>query len=100
MTGNLLTEFGHELVITVILSVGGTMIMWPFRKAKKIFEDVKTSLDQVHTELVTQRSNCLSTLQSQGESQIKVLEKMSDTLSDMHSSQLEMSGYLKGMNRN
>jgi len=95
MTGSLLTEFGHELIITVILTIGGTVLMWPFKRAKKMIEDAKASLDMVHSELVTQRSNCLATLQAQGERQIEVLEKMSTTLSDIHLDQKQTLGMLQ-----
>lgn len=73
--------------------------MSPFKKMKEIFEGLKSSLDKVQTELVTQRSNCLTTLQTQGDTQIAVLKEVSKTLQDMHLDQKTTLGMLQGHNR-
>jgi ABC-type enterochelin transport system substrate-binding protein len=49
--------------------------MWPVRKAKKEWVALKTNLQETHKELVQQRTNCLTTLQQQGETQIELLGK-------------------------
>lgn len=89
----------HEAEITVALTVGGWMLMFPVRtlldKAKKFFEGFDTRLKGIETELSTQRTNCLTTLQSQGAEQITVLKEVSKTLQDMHLDQKEMAGYIK-----
>ena len=76
--------------------------MFPVRtlaeKAKKFLEDFDSRLKALETELSTQRTNCLATLQKQGDEQIKTLDRMATTLDKMHESQIEMTGYWKGMN--
>ena len=73
--------------------------MFPLRSALKNIKDKFNILDEVKEELVTQRTNCLTTLQTQGPRQSEILEKVSDTLQDINMGQAEMSGYLKGSNR-
>jgi predicted nucleotide-binding protein (sugar kinase/HSP70/actin superfamily) len=51
----------------------------PFKKVKKAF----VTLEAVHQELLTQRTNCLKTLQDQGSEQIILLGKAVDTLQEM-----------------
>ena len=77
--------------------VGGivAMILWPFRKMKKEWAVMKAEQGSIHTELVTQRNNCLASLQRQGETQIELLGKVADTLTGMALSQAEMTGYCK-----
>lgn len=79
------------LVITGLLGV----IMWPFRAARKEWKIMKEEQASIHKELVTQRTNCLTTLQQQGDRQIELLGKVSDTLTGMALSQAEMTGYCK-----
>ena len=79
------------LIITGLLGV----IMWPLKQAKKEWVNLKAGLAETHAELITQRTNCLQTLQSQGDRQIELLGKVSDTLSGMALSQAEMTGYLR-----
>lgn len=93
----------HEAEIAIVLSVGGWMILFPVRtlysKVKEIVDNYKESMKEMKEELITQRTNCLTTLQTQGEEQIKVLNKVSSTLEAMHLAQVEMTGYMKGSNR-
>ena len=53
------------------------------------------TLLEIHTELVHQRTNCLTTLQSQGKLQIDLLGKVVDTLSDIRTSTVELNEHLK-----
>lgn len=73
--------------------------MFPARtlldKARKFLESFDSRLKSIETELSTQRTNCLTTLQSQGDTQIEVLKEMSKTLQDMHLDQKELAGYIK-----
>lgn len=78
-------------MVTVFLGAA----TWPFRKAKESWTALTKQLEDVHTELSTQRSNCLTTLQKQGDEQIKLLGKMADTLSDIHLDQKETLGHLR-----
>jgi hypothetical protein len=59
------------------------------------WQAVTAKLSGVEKELSVQRTNCLTTLQQQGQSQIDLLEKANNTLEAIHLSQVEMSGYLK-----
>jgi hypothetical protein len=90
----------QEAAVGIIFSVGGWILVFPLRTFTKT---VKTEwaektkmLESVHKELTEQRTNCLTTLQKQGTEQIKVLEKAVDLLDKIHTSQAEMSGYLRG----
>jgi hypothetical protein len=77
----------------VYAALGG-IILWPFRALKAKVEEFTRQLKSVQTELVTQRTNCLTTLQHQGEQQIELLKEVSSTLSDMHLDQRSMMGKL------
>jgi len=103
MDHTLILEAIHEAEIGLVLTVGGWILMFPVRtlieKIKKFFEDFEAKLNAIENELSTQRTNCLATLQSQGVTQIAALERAANTLDKMHESQIEMTGYFKGMNR-
>jgi len=99
MQANLFYDFRHEVVITIMVTLFIGTMTWPFRKVKDFATGVKKTFDNIHSELVMQRTNCLTTLQNKSDDQIKVLEKVSGTLESIHTSQAEMSGYLRGMNR-
>ena len=71
------------------------VVLWPFRKARKEWAVLKAEQASIHAELVTQRTNCLQTLQTQGDRQIELLGKVSDTLTGMALSQAEQTGYLR-----
>ena len=87
-------DFRHELVSTVLVSalIGG--IVYPFKSAKKKWEGMISKLDEVHSELKAQRTNCLSTLQNQGDKQIELLRDTVKVLNDMHLDQRELLGKL------
>lgn len=89
-------QFIHEGILAGALSFVGWLFMFPLRTAWKVIVEKFKVIDDVHTELTLQRTNCLTTLQSQGEEQIKLLSKMNGTLEAIHLSQSEMSGFLKG----
>lgn len=75
---------------------GGYVVLFPLRYMVKAVKERFAVLDAVKEELEMQRKNCLTTIQNNGTEQIKVLEKMASTLEDIHTSQAEMSGYLRG----
>ena len=79
------------LVLTGLLGV----IMYPFRKAHKEWTALKSDIASTHAELVQQRTNCLTTLQQQGESQVKLLEKAVAALDGVRIDLAEQTGYLK-----
>ena len=82
-----------DLAIKVL---GGYIIVFPLRYAFTAIKERFAVLDAVKEELEKQRTNCLTTIQANGVEQLKVLEKISGTLENIHTSQAEMSGYLKG----
>jgi hypothetical protein len=87
------TVFFWRVLQGLSVAGAGALIVWPFRKARKEWMTLKESTQAIRDELAQQRTNCLATLQNQGESQIQLLTKMSDTLQNIHLSQAEMTGY-------
>lgn len=89
----------NKSLIGIVVAGVGALLMYPlkypFKKAKAEWQSLKSDIDSAKKELVNQRTNCLSTLQDQGEKQIELLGKCATTLEAMHLSQAEMSGYLK-----
>lgn len=79
------------IAITGLLGV----FMWPFRRMKKEWVALKEEQSLIHEELVKQRTNCLTTLQSQGDRQIELLGDMSKSLNAIALSQAEMTGFCK-----
>ena len=79
------------------MAVGVVMgiVLWPFRRARKEWNALKEEQGKIYSELVTQRTNCLSTLQTQGDRQIELLGKVVDTLGEIRVGQAEMTGYCK-----
>lgn len=92
---SLLSQFKHEAVITVLVSAFLGAASWPFRTVKKEWSSLTNKLDAVHVELSTQRNNCLTTLQNQGNEQIELLGKVADTLGEMRLDNREMLTHLR-----
>jgi DNA mismatch repair ATPase MutS len=69
--------------------------MYPIRAIKKEWANLNKKIEAAQEELVHQRTNCLSTLQAQGEKQVTALDKIADTLSLMHLDQKETLGMLR-----
>jgi hypothetical protein len=82
---------GIGLLFTGLLGA----FMWPFRKAQKEWTALKQEQATIHQELVTQRTNCLTTLQSQGDQQVELLKKAVGSLENMALSQAEMTGFFR-----
>lgn len=89
-----------EAVSGTILSIGGAILLFPVRmfvnKVKAVVAEQATALEEIKTELVQQRQNCLTTLSTQGTEQIKLLGEVVKVLNEMHLSQVEMTGFMKG----
>jgi hypothetical protein len=90
------SQFVHEIVMTALMAIAGAVAMWPINQAKKAWKNLTAQLTHLQTELEEQRTNCLETLQQQGEKQIELLGTANTILTKMHDSQLEMTGYLRG----
>jgi hypothetical protein len=83
--------------VAVSILVGATMaiLLWPVRKVRKEWDNMKTEQASIHAELVQQRTNCLTTLQSQGVQQIELLGKTVAALDGVRLDLAEQTGYLK-----
>jgi len=67
------------------------------KKVVGAWNEQENLLKDMKEELVTQRTNCLKTLQEQGKTQIETLVKVAGTLDSMHTQQSEMNGFIKGL---
>jgi hypothetical protein len=83
------------LAATTIVGILVFPIRTFFKNVRNEWRAATAKLAGVEKELNIQRTNCLTTLQHQGQSQIDLLEKATNTLEAIHLSQVEMSGYLK-----
>lgn len=84
-----------KALVGLALTGIGALIMWPFRKARKEWLSLKETTTAIQQELVQQRTNCLHTLQDQGETQIGLLGKVADTLDGVRIELAEQTGYLR-----
>ncbi len=84
------------LVGLALTGLGG-LLLWPFKAAKKEWAALKSAVTSTQAELVLQRTNCLATLSSQGEEQVKLLGKVSDTLDGLRLDTQAQTGFLQGM---
>jgi hypothetical protein len=85
----------YKVFMGLLVAGGIGIIMWPFRSIRKEWRTLKDSVAETHAELVTQRTNCLTTLQNQGDRQIELLGKAVETLGNIHTSQAAMSGFMQ-----
>jgi len=87
----------YKALATLVVGGLGYAFMFPFRKAKAEFVSLKETTAKIHEELTHQRQNCLATLQNQGDKQIELLGKMSDTLSGVRLDFAEHRSYVQGL---
>ncbi len=73
------------------------LVLFPMKSIYKDWMKQTERLDAIKTELELQRSNCLTTLQYQGERQIASIDKAVDTLNEIRVGQAELNGVLKGI---
>ena len=83
MSYSITTGIAGGGLLTTVLGFLGKLAWGSIQHDRKMLADI-------HNELTLQRTNCLNTLQSQGERQIEVLEKIDDRIA-------EQIGYLKGV---
>ena len=69
--------------------------MWPIKRASKEWKALKEEQASIHTELVRQRENCLSTLQAQGATMIELQSKTVGILEGVRLDLAEQTGYLR-----
>ena len=91
----ILGQFVHEGLVSLMLAVVGGILMWPYRKIKKSYTELMDAVSTTKAELVLQRTNCLHTLQTQGEKQIELLTKATNTLDGVRLDLAEQTGYLR-----
>ena len=91
----LVEQFWHELIFTALIAIVMGVAVWPYKKVKAAYAALLEGQKAVQVELSTQRTNCLATLQDQGEKQIEILGKVADTLNAMHLDQRELLGRIK-----
>ncbi len=85
----------YKALVGLIITGIGAMIMWPIRKVKKEWASLRDAVASTQAELVLQRTNCLTTLSHQGEEQVKLLSKVSETLDGVRLDLAEQTGYLR-----
>ena len=83
-----------SLVGLFIAGIGAAML-WPIKKVRKEWVSLKDTTQAIQNELAQQRTNCLTTLQQQGEKQIELLSKAADTLDGVRLDLAEQTGYLR-----
>jgi hypothetical protein len=75
----------------------GALMLYPVRYVRREWKALKESMAATQAELVLQRENCLTTLQNQGDKQIELLGKMSDTLDGVRMDFKEHRAYVQGL---
>jgi hypothetical protein len=85
----------YKVFMGLAVAGGIGLIMWPFRSVRKEWISLKETVAETKSELVLQRTNCLNTLQNQGDRQIELLGKAVETLGNIHTSQAAMSGFMQ-----
>jgi hypothetical protein len=93
-------QLGPTFLKTLIgLALSGAIgaILWPFRRIKKEWIEMKKDQASIHEELVQQRTNCLVTLQQQGVQQIELLTKTVASLDGVRLDLAEQTGCLRAL---
>ena len=82
------------IVGTVVAGLMGLLLL-PLKYVKREWIAIKGQMKATHAELENQRINCLSTLQTQGASQIELLRDSVKTLGDIRVELAEQTGFLR-----
>ena len=83
--------------VSLVVAGIGALMLWPIRKVRKEWVSLKDAVVATKAELETQRTNCLHTLSQQGDSQITLLTKMSDTLDGVRTDFKAHTAYIQGL---
>ena len=75
-----------KILMGLVVAGGIALILWPFKK-----------LSAIHNELIAQRENCLTTLQTQGADQVKLLTKAVDVLDGVRLELGTQTGFLQAL---
>jgi hypothetical protein len=73
--------------------IAGGLLSFIGRLGWKTVQKDRRMVADIHQELTLQRTNCLTTLQEQGERQVELLEKIDEKLADQNGF---IRGYLEG----
>ena len=86
----------HEGIAAIVLSVGGWILVFPVRTFLSSIKDAwhgqTKLLSDCISELTNQRTNHLKHIEDANEKQVDLLEKVSETLTDMHLDQRTLLG--------
>ncbi len=96
MVSHILSMFNSALAGTAF-SFLIWLVLFPLKAAYRDWMKQTERLDSIKSELEVQRTNCLATLQRQGERQIASIDKAVDTLNEIRIGQAELNGVLKGI---
>jgi len=72
-------------------------MLYPIKKVKEEWAKLHAKLDAAQNELVQQRENHLTHIQASSEAQVKLLEKVSETLSGVRLDLKEQTGFIQAM---
>ena len=84
-------------VVGLVLTGLAGLFMYPFRRARKEWSALKAEQSKIHDELVTQRTNCLHSIQLQGATQIELLGKTVAALDGIRLDLADQTGFLRAM---
>jgi hypothetical protein len=88
-------EFIHEIVVTVLIGIAGSVAMWPIKRLRSTYVETMGKLEIIHQELTQQRTNHLSHIEASNEKQVEILSRVASTLDSMHLDQRELLGRIK-----
>ena len=83
--------------VSLVVAGIGALMLWPVRKIRKEWVSLKDAVVATKQELEQQPTNCLATLQKQGDAQIILLTKMSDTLDGVRMDFKAHTAYIQGL---
>lgn len=87
----------NKALVGLAIAGIGAAIMWPIRKARKEWLSLKDTTQAIQNELAQQRTNCLTTLQAQGDTQISLLTKTVETLEGVRADFQAHTAYIQGL---
>jgi hypothetical protein len=87
----------YRIFFSLLVAGAGALIMWPIRKARTEWLSLRESIAETKNELEHQRTNCLATLQIQGQDQVNLLGKVCTTLDGVRLDLKEQTGFIQAM---
>lgn len=100
---DVILAYVHEGIWAGGLAVISWIFLFPFRHAAKYikeqWEQKSALLTNINSELILQRTNCLTTLQTQGGEQTAALKEVAKTLTDIRVELASQTGHLEALQR-